>query len=96
MSIHLVSQLNIKKTLWQLSDEDEDEVLENSNLTEMSDAEYDSADSFHQLVGGHRSPSKQVADAKKGQPSPDEGQVFTVHLAIERAMHLPTVRQSTK
>ena len=68
----------------QLLDEDDD-VVENGDY---SDVDYDSSDSFHQLTGGSRTPGKQ----KRAPTAAELGPVFTVHLSVERALHLPTVR----
>ena len=82
-------QLHLTSNLCQGSQllDDEDGVVENDG--DLSDMDYDSSDSFHQLAGGARSPVKKGRVAER---EVDLGPVFLVHLAVERALHLPTVR----
>lgn len=81
IQLHLTSNLCLGSQLL----DDEDDVVENGDL---SDVDYDSSDSFHQLAGGARNPVKKGCANKEM----DMGPVFIVHLAVERALHLPTVR----
>ncbi|XP_076468573.1 C2 domain-containing protein 3-like isoform X2 [Babylonia areolata] len=83
VQLHLTSNLCRGNQLL----DDEDEVIEEG---ERSDFDYDSGDSFHQLVGSGHSPAK----SKSASKEVDVGPVFTVHLSVERALHLPTVRAS--
>lgn len=80
-------QLHLTSNLCQGSQllDDEDDVVENGDI---SDVDYDSSDSFHQLAGGARSPVKK----RQAEKAVDMGPVFVVHLSVERALHLPTVR----
>ncbi|KAK7097644.1 C2 domain-containing protein 3-like [Littorina saxatilis] len=82
LQLHLTSNLCHGNQLL----DDEDDVVENG---ELSDVDYDSSDSFHQVAaGGSRSPVKQGW----GERAVNRDAMFTVHLAVERALHLPTVR----
>ncbi|KAK7503764.1 hypothetical protein BaRGS_00004887, partial [Batillaria attramentaria] len=91
IQLHITSNLCKKN---QILDE-EDDVVENGHLSgEVSDADYDSSDSFHQLIGGARSPSKVRSAGRTSAEDSEPGSTFTVHLSVERALHLPTVRVS--
>ena len=56
-----------------------------------SDAELDSGDSFH---GRSRSASPKKGKKGEDDVEVDPETVFTVHLSVERALHLPCVRQA--
>ncbi|KAK3584373.1 hypothetical protein CHS0354_001298 [Potamilus streckersoni] len=70
---------------------------ENDMVVDTVDPEYDPDDSFHHIVSPTKSPQKtKTSPDEKELDTVDKEPTFSVHIAVERAMHLPLISDKNK
>lgn len=89
---------SLKSSQRSRSTDETDEEVPCATSDAEADLEYDSNDSFHQILANKNKPAKSAADKSSLEPVSeiDLAPNFLVMICIERAMHLPHIRDKSR